>query len=250
MKVLVPLAVMSVPENSIAPFHLVRTSYIRKLVKYGLIPIFVSTEMARNMIDSLYEECRGVLFMGGSDIDPALYDEAAHEKTKAIEKDRDRLEQYILKKVFADRKPFLGICKGCQALAIASGGTLYQHIPDVFPEEHALGEEQSYNDLLTNHKHDVYLKPNSHIQALMQTEQLMVNTAHHQSIASLGPEFLVSGTSKAGVVEVIEHIDKNYFCFGIQAHPEAEEESFFETIFSSFAHEVSIKHEIVKARYN
>lgn len=48
----------------------------------------------------------------------------------------------------------------------------------------------------------------------------------------------VAAKSPAGVIEVVEHTDPDYFCFGIESHPEAEENSFFEKLFIAFARAV------------
>lgn len=117
------MATISLAENSIAPLHFARETYIKKLLEYNLIPVFLTPLLKEEMVNVLYSECEGVMLMGGNDYDPAFYNEVKHERTEPKEPVRDRIEQYDLRKTLEDKKPYLGICRGCQALAIAAGGT-------------------------------------------------------------------------------------------------------------------------------
>jgi putative glutamine amidotransferase len=237
-KILVPMAVVQLQDKTIAPLHFARATYIKKLVKYGLMPVFVSSIMTEEMLSDAYSQC-SVLFMGGSDFNPQTYNEEALETTQANEPARDDLELFLLGKVMADKKPYIGICRGCQALNIANGGTLYRHIPDIVKEEqHGIGEGKTYDDLALNPKHVVTLKSDSKAFSLMNTPTVMVNSGHHQSVKEVGKNLTVSGVSPEGIVEVIESTDTNHFCFGIQSHPEAENTSFFEEIFEAFGEAV------------
>ncbi len=60
----------------------------------------------------------------------------------------------------------------------------------------------------------------------------------------MGNTFIIAGKTKKGIIEVIESKDKDHFAFGIQSHPEAEENSFFEELFAEFAKEAMSKKKI------
>jgi putative glutamine amidotransferase len=68
----------------------------------------------------------------------------------------------------------------------------------------------------------------------------MVNSVHHQAVKTLGPDLRVSALAPDGIVEMIEHKDPAYFCFGIQSHPEAEAQNFGEALFAEFVQ--AVKH--------
>jgi putative glutamine amidotransferase len=241
-KVLVPLAVKSLTENSVAPLHFVRETYINKLVENNLTPVFISTKISKEMVDELYSECDGVLFTGGSDFHSENYGENEHEKLDASERERDKLEIYILKKVLNDKKPFLGICRGCQALAIASGGTLEQHIPDTEEHEVHMSEfadrSMTYEDLVSTEKHRVKIDKNSKAFRILKKEMIETNSAHHQAVKTVGKSLQVVGMTQAGIVEIIEH--KEFFCFGLQSHPEAEVNGDLEVFFHKFAEAIDL----------
>ncbi len=234
-KILVPLEIHQ--DNPIIGIHGARPTYIKKLVKYNLEPIFVSPLETNKMINEKYNLCAGAYFIGGEDWDPALYKEKKHPKTEPLEKIRDKIELPLLKRILKDRKPFLGLCRGGQGLVIATGGTLIQHVPDFYLQENH-NPNACYDDLLISQKHPIRINKNSKFYRIIKKEKIMVNSYHHQAAKTLGKMLRVAAESPAGVIEVIEHKDPNYFCFGIESHPEAEENSFFENLFIAFARAV------------
>lgn len=236
-KVLVPLAIRKINDTYSTPIHFAFETYIQKLVKYKLEPIFVSSLFSQVMVDEVYKLCKGVLCIGGSDFDPTHYGQTTHSETKPGDAKQDMLEIGLIKRALVDKKPFLGICRGCQALAIANGGTLHQHIPDiVFDEKHTLPEQGNYNDLVEGkNTHSILIDKKSKIYSLLRQDTIQVTTAHHQAVDNPGKDLAVSGRSPKGVTEIIEHIDPKFFCFGIQSHPETEENGSLEPLFYSFA---------------
>ena len=101
--------------------------------------------------------CEGLYFIGGEDWSHWLYADKKHPETFEAEIERDHIEIDILKRALKDRKPVLGICRGSQGLAIASGGTLIQHLPDMYPEENH-NPNKNYDGLLFNPKHEVLIE--------------------------------------------------------------------------------------------
>ena len=239
-KVLVPSAVLSLNENTIAPLYFLRGTYISKLVSHNLIPVCVNDLMTKEMIDELYDSTDAVMCMGGSDINPITYKKEKHILTEFKEANRDELEIYIIKKAVNDKKPFLGICRGCQVLNIALGGSLNQHIPELkIDEDHGLGEGKVYDDLVTNIFHTVHIDKSSHTYEILKSLSINTNTAHHQSIKELGKDLKISGNTEGGIIEIIEHEDSDYFCFGFQFHPEAMNDEITKRIWTEFVKSIS-----------
>lgn len=220
--------------------HGIRSTYADKIAHLGLLPIFVSAGFPKTMIDYLYQEASGLLLMGGSDIHPRHYGETVGAHTTPHEPDRDRLELELVEKALQEKKPFLGICRGHQMLAVASGGKLYQHLPETFPgEEHGLGEGAEYEDLLHHGpRHFITVETDTRLYHILQTEQIETNTAHHQGVKELGADLMVSAYSEKGVIEAIEHMDKEYFCMGLQSHPEVLTDEPLARVFQHFANAV------------
>lgn len=220
-KILIPLATYKFSEKE--PYmHAARETYMDKLLQFGKLPIFISCKQPIEYIKEMYDSCDSVLFMGGGDFSPKFYNEITSEKTKINNELEDFVELEILKWVMNDKKSFLGICRGCQALAIASGGKLHQHIVDEVPSEnHGFSEGGiTYAEVYSQEGHKVFLEEYSKIASLTGKKIVITNTAHHQAVKSVGESLIISGKSQAGVVEIIEAKANDHFCIGVQSHLE------------------------------
>jgi len=154
----------------------------------------------------------GVLLAGGAfDIHPRHYGQAVEGRLDAPDDDRTAAELLLARHCLTHDLPVLGICGGLQALAVAAGGTLHQHIPDVFP--HAVDHEQP-TDPATGY-HDVVLQDG--VLKAVLGERVSVNSTHHQAVDQPGT-LRVTGRSPDGVVEAMEGPGR--FCVGVQWHPE------------------------------
>ncbi len=237
-KVLVPMATRGARGEEVGALTYARVPYIRQLVERGLEPHFLSMLMSPDMIARAYLECDGLLCMGGGDIDARTYGHPNHPANDRAEPLRDIVELALIRLAMKDRKPVLGICRGMQAMAVASGGTLYQHLPDIVREEHGIGEGNGYDALLDRAKHPVRLDRHSRVARLLEASEVMLNTGHHQAVASTGGELRVSGRSPEGVAEFLEHTDGGFFCIGVQGHPEAQDDDVARRLFDGFARAV------------
>lgn len=68
-----------------------------------------------------------VVFTGGPDVNPILYDEAAHSTTDFDAK-RDESDIKLYEYCIMAGVPMLGVCRGAQFLWVMSGGKLYQDV--------------------------------------------------------------------------------------------------------------------------
>lgn len=87
----------------------------------------------------------------------------------------------------------LGICRGLQFLNVSLGGTLYQDIPTEVkaPLVH----------LHTPVTHDIVIEPDTPLSALLQKQQLRVNSFHHQGVRELAPALRCMARATDGVLE-------------------------------------------------
>lgn len=67
-----------------------------------------------------------VVFTGGEDVDPSLYNAATHPTTGS-NLARDKKEKLAYEKAKLLKLPMLGVCRGSQFLCVMNGGTLVQH---------------------------------------------------------------------------------------------------------------------------
>ncbi len=213
-----------------------RSPYLDRVTENGLTPVLVSPRAPQAIIDDLYGICSGVMLMGGDDIDASLYGRENHPVNIVADAARNVFERALVLRALADRKPLLGICRGSQMLAVATGGTLFQHLPDHFPAEaHRVDSSTTYEADLLAIIHSVRLHDGSKAFSLIKNPVISSNSGHHQSIDRIGDVMRVGGTSAGGVIEIIEHPDPDYFCFGIQSHPEVQPGGDFAPFFREFA---------------
>src|SRR5919108_363051 len=94
-------------------------------------PMFEGNAYAEETLDSL----DGILFSGGSDIDPEAYGAERHPETNEIRPDRDRAELALLRAALDRDMPVLAICRGSQVMNVARAGDLVQHLPEIVGDD-------------------------------------------------------------------------------------------------------------------
>ncbi|MFF8270137.1 gamma-glutamyl-gamma-aminobutyrate hydrolase family protein [Streptomyces sp. NPDC016562] len=154
----------------------------------------------------------GLVVAGGPDVDPVHYGAARDPRTGAPATVRDRWELALLTAALDSDTPVLGICRGMQALNVALGGTLIQHI-DGHVDTPGL---MSW--------HPVHPVPGTRYAALVP-EAAQVPTYHHQAVDRLGRGLVVSAHAADGTVEAIELPDPERWVLGVQWHPERDKDT-------------------------
>jgi gamma-glutamyl-gamma-aminobutyrate hydrolase PuuD len=155
-----------------------------------------------------------MIFTGGSDIDPAYYEEPPHPETFGIDGRRDKAEFALLREALAAGKPVLGICRGIQLLNVGLGGDLHQHLPEI------VGHDGHKNDPPgTFLEHEVHIAPNTKLASILGLHA-RVCSHHHQGLRRLGQGLVAAATAEDGAVEAIESPDRE-FVLGVLWHPEA-----------------------------
>jgi putative glutamine amidotransferase len=159
----------------------------------------------------------GLVLQGGADVSPTTYGQTPIDPRWPGDPVRDRYELALLREFVRQRKPVIGICRGCQLLNVAFGGTLWQDIATQVPEAHKHVDSDLYDELY----HPVRLVPGSALDGLYPAERtLHVNSIHHQAIARLGEGLEVEAMAEDGViVEAVRWVGPSY-ARGLQWHPE------------------------------
>jgi putative glutamine amidotransferase len=108
---------------------LIPVDYVRAVERAGGRALLVPP--SEGGVEETLQALDGLVFSGGSDLDPELYDQEPHDQTFGIHEERDRAELALLKAALQRDMPVLAICRGSQVLNVARGGDLVQHLPDV-----------------------------------------------------------------------------------------------------------------------
>jgi putative glutamine amidotransferase len=178
-----------------------------------LPPQPVDDGIAGRVLDGL----DGLVITGGRDVDPAAYGQTPHPNTDQPADDRDAWEFALLRGALARRLPVLGICRGAQILNVALGGTLHQHLPDVVGHT----RHQAGNAVFTTSS--IRTVPGTRVAGLVG-ESTEAQCYHHQAIATVGRDLVVSASDTAdGVIEAVEidqAIHPDAWVVAVQWHPE------------------------------
>jgi putative glutamine amidotransferase len=194
--------------------------YAKSVADAGGLPVLIPLNLSNDDLDVLLPRLDGILFTGGYDVDPRQYGSRSHPKVEGIDVDRDRMEMHLAQMVIQVSKPFLGICRGCQVINVALGGTLYEDLPEQFP-----GEVQHDNhDQSRNYRaHNIKIDPDSHLAQILRSETAQVNSLHHQGLRGLAQGLLATAFAPDGLIEAFE-LPNHPFGLAVQWHPEELQE--------------------------
>ncbi|MEO8356121.1 MAG: gamma-glutamyl-gamma-aminobutyrate hydrolase family protein [Chloroflexota bacterium] len=198
------------------PTIMLMQSYVNAVMQAGGVPVLIPSLVADDGWDVVYSRLDGILLSGGGDISLNYFTGDAHPRIDDVDLARDSVELKFIQAAASDGKPFLGICRGCQAVNVALGGSLYTHIPDQFPN--ALDHDYPGNKR-TVLVHEVKIEEGTRIAGIYSEPIIKVNSLHHQGLKDIAPSLRVTGHSPDGLVEAIELPD-HPFGLAVQWHPE------------------------------
>lgn len=154
----------------------------------------------------------GLVLAGGADVDARLYGTPAHDTADVPRESRDSSELALYRRARERGLPVLGVCRGLQVMAVAHGGSLHQHLPDLGGTVHR-ERPGAFVD------HAATFAPGSVLAGLYGTDPVVVNSSHHQAVSDAG-DLQVAGWADDGTIEACEDPSAD-FCVGVQWHPEA-----------------------------
>ncbi len=189
--------------------------YLEGIRQAGGIPVILPFTSENDELEQLAKMCDGFLFTGGHDVSPELYSEKPVDDSVICCKDRDEMESWYLKYAISSDKPLLGICRGIQFINAALGGTLYQDLPTQHSSEIDHHQKPPYDIPV----HTVSIVKDSPLGKLLDTEQLSVNSYHHQAVKDLSPRLKAMAISTDGLIEAV-FMPEHRFLWAVQWHPE------------------------------
>ncbi len=160
------------------------------------------------------EALDGLIIAGGADVEPYRYGEKPSPHLGGVCPERDAGELPLVRGALRNGLPLLGVCRGMQLMAVAGGGKLHQHLPDVLGHDgHRIpGHAKVYTE------HTVRFAPGSRCRELFGPETL-VNSYHHQGVSDPGRLLPTGWCPDDDLIESLEHPD-HPFAVGVQWHPE------------------------------
>jgi putative glutamine amidotransferase len=179
-----------------------------------LRPDAAGVPVSQEGIEALLEKEKidGVLLTGGGDVDPNLYG-GDPNTTMLVHRLRDDFEIALIRAASQRGLPILGICRGCQIINVALGGTV----------RNLRKEEDVKNLHLVLNGHAVDLNPGTKLtETLGATHLAKVVSLHGNSVGKPAPGVKIAATGPGGVIEAIEanSAGQRGWIVGIQWHPE------------------------------
>jgi putative glutamine amidotransferase len=165
------------------------------------------------------KKCDGILISGGIDVTPAFYnsnrERYPHAPKKGWNKERDIFEMKIFQLARENKIPVLGICRGLQLINVALGGSL---VPDL--EEAGKLDHKRNNE--SDGSHQVSIMEKSLLALASNVLSGLVNSAHHQAVATVSEQLRICAISPDAVIESLEWKNAAEKCplLAVQWHPE------------------------------
>jgi putative glutamine amidotransferase len=199
---------------------LVPASYVRAVVRAGGAPLLVPPGAS---YEETLDSVDGLIFSGGSDLDPELYGEQAHPETNGWVRERDDFELGLMQAALARDVPLLAICRGSQVLNVALGGDLEQHVPDRVQSDLHKETPGIFAE------HDVAVLQGTTLASILG-DRAAVKSHHHQGYGELGSGLREAARAADGTVEALEDPTRR-FTVGVLWHPEeGEDPALFEAL--------------------
>ncbi len=202
-------------------------NYIAMVGSYRAIPVILTPDSPALLPDGrryepsaqgrlpeeMLDHLDGLILSGGGDVAPHYFNQplAGAEET-TIDVKRDELEIGLSLAALERNMPIFGICRGCQVLNVAAGGSMIQHL-----DGHRSPQEGP------TRFHPVQVFRGSRLHAIVDADRFEVNTFHHQGMdrSSLAPIFRPAAVADPDewLVEAYESVEHRWVV-GVQWHPE------------------------------
>jgi putative glutamine amidotransferase len=198
----------------------VNAGYFDAVVAAGGYPLIFPPIAQDVDIDVFLDRLDGFVLTGGLDMDPRRSAQPTHGSIQPLPERREESDRALVRRLIQRRMPLLAIGLGMQQLNAACGGSLFLHLaedlPRAMPHRDASGGP---------HRHAVLLEPGTRIEEIYGGGEIRVNSGHHQAVRQVGKGLRIGATAPDGVIEAVEAVDPNWFCVGVQWHPESESAS-------------------------
>jgi putative glutamine amidotransferase len=196
----------------------INTGYFDSIVAAGGLPVVIPPLGKEAELNAFLDQLDGVILSGGLDMDPRRQGQPTHPAVQPMPERREDSDRILVRLIVQRQIPVLGIDLGMLQLNAACGGSLFLHLPEEQPRS------MPHCDPSCNgpHRHAVLLETNTRVDEIYGGGEIRVNSSHHQAIRVVGAKLRISALAPDGIIEAVEAVDPNWFCIGVQWHPESE----------------------------
>jgi len=199
-------------EPDAGPTFFAPCDYLDAVRRAGGMPVLVPPGDPGS--DEILSAVRGLLVMGGGDVDPRRYGSDGHPSVSGVDLERDDFEIGLIRAAVERRGPFFGICRGVQIANVALGGTLIEHVPEV--TDGSVPHSAVGGGFID---HEVTIAPDSKLAHILGATTCVAPSYHHQAIRTAAPTLTVTARAADGIIEAVEMPAHPWFV-AVQWHPE------------------------------
>ena len=156
-----------------------------------------------------------VVFIGGEDINPALYGQK--DVKSYFTQSRDDLEVEIYKRAQELGKVCFGICRGAQFLHAMNGGILWQDVNNHGGRSHYIVDLDEDVRVLATSMHHQMLQDNDTLEVVAVTEEQVATSFLDEDLLI---NLEAKGVNASHEVEIEAGVYPKTKCFFVQGHPE------------------------------
>jgi putative glutamine amidotransferase len=194
----------------------VNSAYLHAVQQAGGAPVLLPPALSTASLERLARGLDGLLLTGGGDIDPGVFGETPHSTVYEVAPARDALELAVVRLALERGLPILAVCRGLQLLDVALDGTLFQDV-GTDPGTQVRHSQPEPRDQPT---HKVQVRAGSRLAETLGTDELEVNSMHHQAVKALGTGLTAVAWAPDQIIEGVEMAGSARLVLGVQWHPE------------------------------
>lgn len=184
-------------------------SHVDFLAAAGCVPVVLPLQPG---VEEMVAGLDGLLVPGGPDVDPALYGQGRHPRTRGGGAQMDRAELAVLGAALEAGLPLLAVCRGMQLLNVSRGGTLHQHLPEITGDDSHRPDGAAF----VFGRHVLELEAGSRVASVLGGDDPPKSACHHhQAVDRIGTGLTATAWAPDGVVEAVE-VAGHPFALGVQ----------------------------------
>ncbi|HBM90935.1 MAG TPA: gamma-glutamyl-gamma-aminobutyrate hydrolase [Rhodospirillaceae bacterium] len=184
-------------------------------------PLMLPTQHDEETVSAFLDHVDGIFLPGSfTNIHPSNYGVAPREAPQIFDKTHDKTDLFLIRQAREKGIPFLGVCRGMQAMNVAFGGTLHQDITGICKLDHMCSKRSMGTLDEPEYMHDLSVDPESSLAKILGQTKISVNSLHEQAVNGLGEHLVAEARTQDGLIEAISWPQASTFFRGFQWHPE------------------------------